>query len=161
MILITVGMQLGFDRLIRAMDRIQPDFGIDFIAQTGPTSYVPANMASKAQFGPAEFEELASRAALIVSHAGIGTVLLARRLLKPIVLMPRRAGLGEHRNDHQLSTAAQLTGRRGIFVAVDETELRNAVKLGLACGPVEHEISPTLDRLQTAVAGFVTSGQLR
>ncbi|TNE33765.1 MAG: glucuronosyltransferase [Alphaproteobacteria bacterium] len=161
MILVTVGMQLGFERLIRAVDRIQPDCGVDFVAQTGPTSYVPTNLVSKAQFGPAEFEELASRAALIVSHAGIGTVLLAKRLRKPIVLFPRKAGLGEHRNDHQLSTAAQLAGHRGIFVAMAETELRDAISLGLACGPIGHEISPTLGRLQSAVASFVASGTLR
>ena len=31
--------------------------------------------------------------------------------------MPRRASLGEHRNDHQLATARQLEARAGLAVA--------------------------------------------
>ena len=37
--------------------------------------------------------------------------------------MPRRAELGEHRNDHQRATAERFRDRKGIFVADDEETL--------------------------------------
>lgn len=161
MILVTVGMQLGFDRLIRAMDAIQPSIGIEFIAQTGHGRYLPRNMAARKSIPPQEFEELAARAALIVSHAGIGTILTAQRLHKPIALLPRRASLGEHRNDHQLATAKQLRDRRGIFVAKNESDLPGAISRGLATGAVEHGKSPTLALLKQAIRGFIEGDELR
>jgi UDP-N-acetylglucosamine transferase subunit ALG13 len=60
---------------------------------------------------------------VIVGHAGIGTLLGTGRLGKPLILMPRRASLGEHRNEHQLATVAAVQAREGIYVAMDEAEL--------------------------------------
>ncbi|WFL75976.1 glycosyltransferase [Altererythrobacter arenosus] len=161
MILVTVGTQLGFDRLIRAMDAIQPGIGIEFVAQIGRGRFIPRRMDWAKTYSPADFEALTRRAALIVSHAGIGSVLAARRLGKPIVLLPRRATLREHRSDHQLATARQLADRKGIFVAIDERELPGAIARGLACGEVEHGHPPELLRLQAAVSGFIGFGELR
>ena len=42
---------------------------------------------------------------------------------RPILIMPRQAALGEHRNDHQLATADRLKDRTGVFVAADEAAL--------------------------------------
>ena len=83
MILVTVGMQLGFDRLIAAMDRIAPDLGLPVIAQTGKGTYRPQHMDARPRIAPAEFEALVSEARLIVSHAGIGTVLTAPTMSGP------------------------------------------------------------------------------
>ena len=91
MIIVTVGMQLGFDRLIAAMDDLAPGLGVPVIAQTGKGSYAPRNMEARVKIAPSEFEELVGQCRLIVAHAGIGTVLTAARCAKPILLMPRRA----------------------------------------------------------------------
>jgi hypothetical protein len=40
-----------------------------------------------------------------------------------LIVMPRRAELGEHRNDHQLSTARHMLAQNVISVAKDEIEL--------------------------------------
>lgn len=161
MILVTVGMQLGFDRLIRAMDAIQTGIGIRFVAQTGRGTYRPANMEARRSLSPQEFAELAEQAALIVSHAGIGTVLAARRLGKPVVLLPRRAALGEHRNDHQLATAKALAGRPGILVAMDEMELPAMIVRGLAIDRVEEGENPGLAALSDEVARFIAAAAPR
>ena len=63
----------------------------------------------------------------IVAHAGMGTILTALELGKPLLIMPRRAALGEHRNDHQLATAERFAAVDGVKVAFDETEF--ALKL--------------------------------
>ena len=42
---------------------------------------------------------------------------------KPIVILPRRAALGEHPNDHQVDTACWLRGKPGVRVAESEADL--------------------------------------
>ena len=62
-------------------------------------------------------------AEMIVSHAGMGTILTALRYRKPILILPRKAGFGEHRNDHQLATAKWLEHRQGILVANEAADI--------------------------------------
>lgn len=155
MIVVTVGMQLGFDRLIEAMDALAPSLGMPVIAQTGKGTYRPQNMEARIKIAPAEFEQLVSKARLIVSHAGIGTVLTAARCAKPILLMPRRADLGEHRNDHQRATVAKLAGRPGILVAADQSELSMRIAEGLALSDWAAVQSPTARQLHQALAAFI------
>ena len=155
MILVTVGMQLGFDRLIRAMDALAPELGQPVIAQTGRGTYTPQHMDARAKIAPAEFEALMRDAQLIVSHAGIGTVLTAARVGKPVLLMPRRADLGEHRNDHQLATARSLQGRAGILIAMDEGELAAQIAQGLQHKDAAQQESLTVRQLHSALAAFI------
>lgn len=160
MILVTVGMQLGFDRLIAAMDALAPGIGQPVIAQVGKGTFRPVNMAAHVSIAPAEFEALVEQANLVVSHAGIGTVLTAARFAKPVVLVPRRASLGEHRNDHQLATVRQLAGRPGIVVAENEGDLARAIAAGLALASGAAVQSASALRLHEAVARFIISGTL-
>jgi UDP-N-acetylglucosamine transferase subunit ALG13 len=110
-------MQLAFDRLIEAMDRLAPGLSGPVIVQTGKGRYVPQNMEAREEIAPDEFGALVAQAEVLVSHAGIGSILTAARLGKPIVLLARRADLREHRNDHQIATAPKLAGRPGILIA--------------------------------------------
>ena len=117
MILVTVGTQLPFDRLVGAMDALAPSLGVPIFAQIGHGGLAPRNMDWAPMLSGEEFLRRFAGATTVVAHAGIGTVLMAQRWRKPIVLVPRRSGRGEHRNDHQLATCAELRGRRGIYVA--------------------------------------------
>ena len=123
MILLTVGTQLPFDRLVRAVDRIAADLDEPVFGQIGPASFIPQHMEWVETLAPAEFDQRAGRARLLVSHAGTGSILAAQRHELPVIIMPRRASLGEHRNDHQLATANGLTGRAGIYVARDADDI--------------------------------------
>ncbi len=160
MILVTVGMQLGFDRLIEAMDRIAPSLEMDVIAQTGHGTYQPKNMTAREKIGPSEFEELTQKSRLIVAHAGIGTVLTAQRFETPIILFPRRFARGEHRNDHQAATAKNLEGRSGILIAMDEGDLPGKITEGLAMGNAEAPLSPTARQLREAIGTFIETGKI-
>ena len=53
----------------------------------------------------------------------MGTILSALRYEKPLLVMPRRATLGEQRNEHQLATARRLQETGKVTVAFDEAEL--------------------------------------
>jgi UDP-N-acetylglucosamine transferase subunit ALG13 len=157
-ILVTVGTQLGFDRLIEAMDALAPALGTEVIAQTGKGAYTPQNMTAFAKIAPAEFEAQVGRAELLVSHAGIGSVLTAARYGKPIVLMPRRADLREHRNDHQMATVRKLAGRPGILIAQDETELALRIAEARALGEWPSQQAPAAQQLHDALARFIEGG---
>lgn len=124
MIFVTVGTQLPFDRMIRAVDAWAAGEGRnDVFAQVGNTTYRPEHIACKAMLEPNEFYETLASASLIISHAGMGSIISAIELGKPIIVVPRKAALGEHRNDHQLATARSFQKSSRVTVAFDETEL--------------------------------------
>lgn len=125
MIFVTVGTQLAFDRMVRVVDEWagSTDPRPEVFAQIGPTEFVPRHIEHKAFVEPTEFAERARAATAIVAHAGMGSIITALTYAKPIIIMPRRADLGEQRNDHQLATAARFAGRPGVLVARDEGEL--------------------------------------
>ncbi|MDE8652298.1 glycosyltransferase [Novosphingobium album (ex Liu et al. 2023)] len=127
MILLTVGTQMPFDRLVEIVDQIAAGFDEPFIAQIGRGAYIPRHMEWKGLIEPVEFEQLMEEARLVVSHAGIGTIVTAQRHAKPLVLFPRLASLNEHRNDHQLATTAALSGRSGIAIATTKEMLRACI----------------------------------
>lgn len=124
MIFVTVGTQGRFDRLIRAIDEWAGSRGHeDIFAQTGPSDFRPAHIRSAPFVGSEEFRRLAEAASLIVAHAGMGSIITALELGKCILVMPRRADLGEHRNDHQIATARRLSEQGRIFAAMNQSEL--------------------------------------
>lgn len=138
MIFVTVGTQLPFDRLVRAVDSWAGSRGrtdvFGQIADPGPGGYRPTHFPFTAHVAPAEFERRCRDASLIVAHAGMGSLITAMTFGKPIVVMPRQGRLGEHRNDHQCATAERLGDRPGVFVAQDEGALE-AVLDAAGAGP--------------------------
>lgn len=161
MILVTVGMQLGFDRLIAAVDNLAPSLDEEVFAQVGNGTYEARNIETARSISPVEFDKLIAQTHLIIAHAGIGTVLTAQRFKKPILVFPRRAALGEHRNDHQLATAAQLKGRDGIIVVEDERDLLAGINAGMTLHVAQGTEAPQRDQLKQAIRNFVINGNLR
>lgn len=124
MIFVTVGTQLSFDRLIVAIDQWAANNPSEKVfAQIGPAKYTPQHIEYSDFVAPNKADELFRQASLIVSHAGMGSILTALKYRKPILIMPRHANLGEHRNDHQLATAKWLGSTPGVIVAKDENEV--------------------------------------
>lgn len=161
MIFLTVGTQLPFDRLARAMDAWcgGPGSGRDCFAQVGrlgASSYRPQHMAWAETVTPTEFVDRVKVAQLIVSHAGMGSIITAMQFGKPIVIMPRRAGLGEQRNDHQLATVQRLGDRPGIYPVLEETELGGRLDEILGGTATGGSIQPFAEEsLIAAVRGFI------
>jgi exopolysaccharide biosynthesis glucuronosyltransferase PssE len=124
LILVTVGAQMPFDRMVRAIDGWARDRKrTDIYAQIGPTRWQPQSIEWATFLSPTEFVSRVKAADAIVSHAGMGSILTAMQHGKPILIMPRRGDLQETRNDHQVATAERFGERQGISVAMDENEL--------------------------------------
>lgn len=134
MIFVTIGTQAPFDRFIKIIDEIAPQLGEEIIAQVYQCGFEPHNIKTVNFLAPDEFNELFEKARLIVSHAGMGTILSALQKHKPIIIFPRIASLGEHRNEHQLATARKFKELGGVYVAMNEEELRQLiVRSDLTC----------------------------
>jgi UDP-N-acetylglucosamine transferase subunit ALG13 len=124
LIFVTVGTQLAFDRLISTVDDwAAAGEGRTVFAQIGPTKLRPRHIEYEHFIPPEECTRRMLSASAIVSHAGMGTILTALERGKPLLVMPRRAALGEHRNEHQLATVRRFAGLGSLRVALDETEL--------------------------------------
>ncbi|WP_235823929.1 glycosyltransferase [Actibacterium lipolyticum] len=113
----TVGTQLPFPRLIDAMDELAPQLGEKVIAQCGPEGNGWQNIEVHDNNTPEEFRAYMREARVVVAHAGIGTILTAKQLGIPLIIVPRRIAFDEHRNDHQLATARYAEKLPGIHVA--------------------------------------------
>jgi UDP-N-acetylglucosamine transferase subunit ALG13 len=127
-IFLTVGTQLPFDRLVKAVDewcgRQRDDFEVFAqVGRLGPENYRPTRFAFEERLSQDSFEERLKASKLIISHAGMGSIISALTYQKPILILPRIAKLGEHRNEHQLATAERFRARSGIAVADDEVAL--------------------------------------
>lgn len=124
MIFVTVGTQFHFDRLIRILDEwAGARKRSDIFAQIGPSSHQVRHIGTERFIDPTRFRNCVEAARLVIAHAGMGSIITALELGKRIIVMPHRAILGEHRNDHQVATAKQFAAQGRIEVAPDEREL--------------------------------------
>ena len=124
MIFITVGTDMPFDRLIKAVDGWAKERNrTDVFAQIGEGAWTPEFIDSVPFLSPSEFATRCRESSVIVAHAGMGTILSSLHAGKPLLVMPRRASLGEQRNEHQLATARHMEGEGKVTVAFDEEDL--------------------------------------
>lgn len=162
MIFVTVGTELPFDRLLRAVDEWAAETGRkDVFAQIGQAAWRPRFIPYAEFLSPAEFNERFVASSVIVAHAGMGTILSALRYQKPILVMPRRAALQEQRNDHQLATAKQLLALGKINVAMDESELRTQLQRLHELPVRSHTGAYASASLLAAIRDFIAQGEYR
>lgn len=113
-----------FDRMIRAIDDWAGSRGRkDVVAQIGKAVYKPRFIEAVPFLSPSDFRSYVRAARLLVAHAGMGSIITALEAGKPIIIMPKLAKFGEHRNDHQVATARRFSGKQGVTVAWDENDL--------------------------------------
>ncbi len=154
MIFVATGTQLAFPRLIGAMDAMARDLDEPVIAQVGPDTEPRLHIETHARLHPARFEELFGTARVIVAHAGVGSILLAKRMRRPLIIVPRRLDLNEHRNDHQLATAREVEGTPGVRVAWDIADLPDMVRVADPV-PAEPTLSPQAESLIARLRDFI------
>jgi UDP-N-acetylglucosamine transferase subunit ALG13 len=124
-IFVTVGTH--HDPFARLLDGLAALAGEELVVQYGPGE-PPAGATRAKAFMP--FDEMLAnfRAAdTVVTHAGVGSILCARREGHKPLVVPRQHALGEHVDDHQAELTRALE-RRGVVIAVwDVGELATAV----------------------------------
>jgi UDP-N-acetylglucosamine transferase subunit ALG13 len=73
--------------------------------------------------------EYIQKSELVISHAGVGTIILCKEYGVPIIILPRRRRYGEHMNDHQLEIAKVLEerGDKSIYMIYEEGQLEDKI----------------------------------
>jgi len=125
-IFLTVGTHEPFDRLVCCVDDwcAERGCGDEVFGQiTARAEYQPTHFQAVASLDPSAYQEKFNAADFIISHAGMGSIITALSMKKPIAVLPRRGHLQETRNDHQFATVQRFQSRGGIFAAQDEADL--------------------------------------
>ncbi len=126
MIFVTVGNHFqGFDRLLKKVDEIASKIPHEIFVQKGYTNYIPRN-TKYFDFVPIqEAMQYIRTSRLVISHAGIGTIILCKEYGIPLILFPRRKKYGEHGTDHQLeiAQAIETRGDPHIYIVYEEDKL--------------------------------------
>jgi len=126
MIFVTVGTEkFPFDRLLRMMDQAvcRGEIGPDVFAQIGTSSYEPVHFRWSRFLSFTEMADLIRRADIVVSHAGVGSLLKCLEMGKTPILFPRRFAFGEQVDDHQLEFLEKMAPEGSLIWARDEREL--------------------------------------
>jgi UDP-N-acetylglucosamine transferase subunit ALG13 len=110
---------------------------LDVLAQTGGGTYRPKHIKAVDRLDPAEFDRLQRSADVIIAHCGTGSMFAALTNGQPIIMLPRRSALGEHRNDHQWATAQHFRELPGVYVAEDEHQLASLLDRAESLGAAE------------------------
>ena len=105
MIFITLGTQdKHFDRLLKAVYKLETDEKI--VAQIGSTEFKSSKPEDKFEIhkflSNEEFEKYMDEARVVITHAGVGTIVYGLKKHKKMIVAARLKKYGEHVNDHQL-----------------------------------------------------------
>ena len=132
MIFLTVGTIFPFERLTRAVDAWAQETGrgsdvFGQIGELGTEGYRPAHFDWVERLTPAEFRARMEAATLVVSHAGIGTMIDTLTRGKSILMLPRDPARREIVNNHQFQTVRRFADRPGIRAVETEADVGTAL----------------------------------
>jgi UDP-N-acetylglucosamine transferase subunit ALG13 len=125
MIFATCGScHLPFERMMQALAVLPAD---ELIVQHGPAQPPPA--ARAVRFLPFdEIVALIDQADMVVSHAGVGSIICATRAGHTPIVFPRLSRFAEMVDDHQVELTAALDQRGSVRVAWGADDLLAAIR---------------------------------
>ena len=104
MILVTLGTQdKPFPRILSALEAFKEKGLIndEIWVQSGYTQFSSNILNIKDYYSQIELDELRQKADLIITHAGVGSILDSLKFKKKVIGVARLKQYGEHANDHQ------------------------------------------------------------
>lgn len=156
MIFVSVGTnEARFDRLLRAVAELPLDE--ELVVQYGHSRAVERHGAELVDF--LSFEAMVAtirRARVVVTHAGVGSVMVSLANGKRPVVVPRRKSFGEAVDDHQLQLGRRFANA-GLVTLVEDPDAIGAAVAGVqeAAAIVPSASSLTAD-LTTFLEGAIT-----
>ena len=127
MIFVTVGTnEARFDRLLQAVAKLELDE--ELVVQHGHSSRIEIPGAQLVDFLPFDvMTETIRRARVVVTHAGVGSVMVALGNGKCPVVVPRRKSFGEAVDDHQLQLGRRFADAGLVTFVETPADLGNAL----------------------------------
>jgi UDP-N-acetylglucosamine transferase subunit ALG13 len=110
-----------FDRLVDALVAAAAP-GTKFVWQLGSTSRDDLPGEVNIEMSAAAFQQAARESDLVVTHAGVGTIMNLFDLQRPTLVVPRRRAFREHVDDHQLQITREVS-ERGLAVTAEVDQI--------------------------------------
>lgn len=132
MILVTLGTQdKSFKRLLLALEEAKRNGQIEdeIVVQAGFTKFHSEHLRVKDYFSQLELDELRKSADLIITHAGVGSILDALKFKKTVIGVARLKQFEEHANDHQLEILNTFFNEGYILKAEKLEELPQLIRV--------------------------------
>jgi UDP-N-acetylglucosamine transferase subunit ALG13 len=126
-IFVTIGTSEPFARLLDALEGFE---GEDLVVQHGDQALTGSGPRSVSYLDFEELVELVREARVVVSHAGVGTILVALAEGKRPVVVPRLARFGEAVDDHQVALARRLDEAGFVTLVEDPADLPALLRNG-------------------------------
>lgn len=126
MIFVTLGTQdKEFRRLLEAVEKLDIDEKI--IAQIGSTNFESKKMKTYKFLNSEEFEKYMKEARIVITHAGVGTIINGLTLNKKIIVAARKKEYKEHVNDHQEQILETFSKEGYIIPLKDFSKLKEVI----------------------------------
>ena len=160
MILVTLGTQdKPFKRLIEAVEK-QIELGNikdEVIVQAGCTKYESNKMKIFDYIEADEFKKIFEEAEIIITHAGVGNIIMGLEQGKKMVVAARLLKYGEHVNDHQLQILENFTNEGYIVPLTDFDKLNEAIEKAKIFVPKEYKSNTEnfIDKLEKEIEKFI------
>jgi UDP-N-acetylglucosamine transferase subunit ALG13 len=151
-IFVSVGThQQPFQRLLDALDVLD---GSRLVLQYGPGE-PPAGIARAVPYMSFDaMIECFREAETVITHAGVGSILCARREGHLPLVVPRRHELGEHVDEHQAELTRALAARGSVIPVWETARLAELVAAAPAQGEGLEAVDSSLtDRVRAALLG--------
>ena len=75
-----------------------------------------------------EFNKYMHDAELVITHAGVNSIISCMQIGKPLLVVPRLHKYGEHVDDHQQEIALLMEEKYNVLVAQDLSELKMMIE---------------------------------
>ena len=131
MILVLLGTQNNsFIRLLEAIqDNINKKIITDkVIVQAGFTKFDSKDMKIFSMVNKNEFSKLQDEADLIITHAGVGSIISSLEKGKKVIVVPRLKRYNEHVNNHQIQIAKKFKQKGYVKYVINAKNLGKVIK---------------------------------
>ncbi len=131
MILILLGTQdNSFHRLLEEVQGLIDKKVITekVVVQAGRTKYESKDMEIHSLMPEEELKEIMKKADLVITHGGVGSIVMALKMEKKVIAVPRLSEFGEHINNHQIQIIETFNSQEFLIGITDLKELGNALE---------------------------------
>lgn len=158
MILVILGTQnMPFTRLLNAIQKEvdKGNLNDEIIVQAGVTKFESPNMKVFDLIPGHEFDELVKTADLVITHAGVGSILGAITNGKTVIAAARDEKYGEHVNNHQYEILEQFEKDGYILGLYDFDKLDEVLEKAKTFKPVLY--TSNRDRIVSKIEEFINN----
>ena len=140
MILIVLGTQdNSFHRLLEKVQELIDKNVIKkkVIVQAGRTKFESKEMEIYSLMPYNKLEQIMKEADLVITHGGVGSIVMALKLGKKVIAIPRLSQFNEHVNDHQIQIVDSFDKQGFLIGLIELNDLQQALERAKTFKPKE------------------------